>query len=357
MISFAIVGAGWRSEFYLRLGLLMPEQLELIGTVVRDSTRARRIESDYGVKTFETLSELIKFRQPNFVVVAVSWESNPEIVKELVAIGIPVLCETPPASTVTELRNLWASVGSADLVHVAEQYMFLPGHAARLNAINSDVIGSPTSVEISSTHGYHAVALMRGFLNSGFEETTVRTSSLSAPLIDPLSREGWNEDLTPQLSNTTISIIDFGNHKSGIYNFVDNQWHNQLRHRRIVIRGSAGEIVDDRVIALAEGPHLVRSDFRRYQLGHDLNLDGFDTEHISLNGKVLYLNPFLGLRLMDEEIAIATALTKMAKWVAGQGEGPYPLREACQDQLIALAIEESLKIGKAIQTSLESWAN
>jgi hypothetical protein len=33
------------------------------------------------------------------------------------------------------------------------------------------------------------------------------------------------------------------------------------------------------------------------------------------------------------------------------------LREACQDQLIALAIEESLKIGKAIQTSLESWAN
>ena len=48
----------------------------------------------------------------------------------------------------------------------------------------------------------------------------------------------------------------------------------------------------------------------RSQLGYDLNLDGYnDTEHISFDGDVVYRNPYLGIRLMDEEIALATLLT------------------------------------------------
>jgi len=240
-------------------------------------------------------------------------------------------------------------------VQVAEQYLYLPGHAARLTAIGQEAIGKPTSVEVSSTHGYHAVSIARGYLRAGFEPTTVNAHNFSAPLIDPLSREGWNDDLSARDRVTTIATIDFGGGKSAIYNFVENQWHNQLRRRRIVIRGSAGEIVDDTLIALTDGPIIVESEFRRYQLGHDLNLDGFDTEHISLNGRVVYMNPFVGLRLMDEEIAIATMLVRMAHWIAGTDTAPYPLREACQDHLISLAIDESALRGVPVTTERELW--
>lgn len=357
MTSYAVVGGGWRSEFFIRLGQLMPEKFELIGVVVRNSERAAQLQADFGVRVFQSTTALAQFARPDFVVVAVSWASNPEIVKEFVALGIPVLCETPPAPTVTELRSLWSAIGSQNLVQVAEQYLYLPGHAARLSAVKSGVIGLATSVEVSSTHGYHAVSMMRGFLECGYEPTEVNAQNFSAPLINPLLRDAWNEDLSPAPRTTTIATIDFGDGKSGLYNFVENQWHNQLRHRRIVIRGSAGEIVDNQLAALVTGPAIVDSEFRRYQLGYDLNLDGFDTEHISLNGKVLYKNPFIGLRLMDEEIAIATMMVAMKDWIAGSGGAPYPLRQACQDHLISLAIDESAQTRKTVQTEREIWAN
>jgi hypothetical protein len=118
---------------------------------------------------------------------------------------------------------------------------------------------------------------MRGFLKPGFEPTTITSRQFQAPLVDPLARAGWNDDLSPKNAKTTISLIDFGAGKSGLYNFVDNQWHNQLRHRRIVVRGSRGELVDDSVIRLTDGPAITTSRIERYQLGYDLNLDGYDT--------------------------------------------------------------------------------
>ena len=355
MTRFAVVGGGWRSEFYIRLGQLLPEKFELIGAVVRNQERAATLQADYGISIFESVDALLKFGKPDFVIVAVSWEANPEIVKELVEAGIPVLCETPPAPDLAALRSLWRAVGASELAQVAEQYLYLPAHAARLAAIKNGVIGTATSVEISSTHGYHAVGMARGFLQAGFGVARVQSNTFTAPLVDPLSREGWNGDLSAHPKTTTIATIDFGDGKSGLYNFVENQWHNQLRHRRIVIRGSSGEIVDNQVISLVDGPAIVESEFRRYQLGHDLNLDGFDTEHISLNGAVIYRNPFVGLRLMDEEIAIASMMVRVADWIKGESEAPYPLREACQDHLISLAIDESAKTGQAIETESEIW--
>ena len=357
MTTFAIVGGGWRSEFYIRLGQLLPEKFELIGVVARNSERAAELQADFGISIFESITALLQFSKPDFVIVAVSWSSNPSVVQEFVSLGIPVLCETPPAPDLQTLRELWSAVRGSDLVQVAEQYLYLPAHEARLKAVRAGAIGLPTSVEVSSTHGYHAVSMMRGCLGVGFEAAAISSHFFTAPLIDPLARDRWNEDLTPKDRTTTIAVIDFGESKSGVYNFVENQWHNQLRHRRIVIRGSSGEIVDNQLITLTDGPAIVESEFRRYQLGYDLNLDGFDTEHISLNGEVLYKNPFIGLRLMDEEIAIGTMMVRMADWIRGEGVAPYPLREASQDQLISLAIDESARIGVTVHTSREIWAN
>ena len=357
MTTIAIIGAGWRAEFYIRIAQLMPERFEIIGVVARKEDVRSSLAQEYGVQTFSSISELLSHKKPDYVVSSVSWDSNPSVVEELVSAGVYVLCETPPAPTLEGLQKLWAAVGSSGMVQVAEQYLSLPGHSSRLAITKSGVIGDVTSVELSSTHGYHAVSIMRGFLQSGFEPTTITTRQFQAPLVDPLSRNGFNTDLSPKNAKTTISLIDFGSGKSGVYNFVDNQWHNQLRHRRIVVRGSRGEIVDDSVIRLIEGPAITTSRIERYQLGYDLNLDGYDTEHLSFDGKVVFKNPFIGLRFMDEEIAIATLMVQMADWINGNAKAPYPLNEACQDHLVSLAIDESIALGKSVTTRKQDWAS
>ena len=357
MTKIAIIGAGWRSEFFIRIAQLLPEKFEIVGVVARKDEVRSALAERFGVQTYSSISQLLSKNKPDYAISSVSWDSNPSVVEELVSAGVYVLCETPPAPTLEGLQKLWAAVGSSEMVQVAEQYLSLPGHSARLAITESGVIGDVSSLELSSTHGYHAVSIMRGFLQSGFEPTTITTRQFEAPLVDPLSRNGFNADLSPKNAKTTISLIDFGSGKSGVYNFVDNQWHNQLRHRRIVVRGSRGEIVDDSVIRLVEGPAITTSRIKRYQLGYDLNLDGYDTEHLSFDGKVVFKNPFTGLRFMDEEIAIATLMAQMADWINGNAKAPYPLNEACQDHLVSLAIDESIALGKSITTAKQDWAS
>ena len=357
MTKIAIIGAGWRSEFFIRIAQLLPEKFEIVGVVARKDEVRSALAERFGVQTYSSISQLLSKNKPDYAISSVSWDSNPGVVEELVSAGVYVLCETPPAPTLEGLQKLWAAVGSSEMVQVAEQYLSLPGHSARLAITKSGVIGNVSSLELSSTHGYHAVSIMRGFLQSGFEPTTITTRQFEAPLVDPLSRNGFNADLSPKNAKTTISLIDFGSGKSGVYNFVDNQWHNQLRHRRIVVRGSRGEIVDDAVIRLIEGPAITTSRIERYQLGYDLNLDGYDTEHLSFDGRVVFKNPFTGLRFMDEEIAIATLMVQMADWINGNAKAPYPLNEACQDHLVSLAIDESIALGKSVTTAKQDWAS
>lgn len=354
-VRFGVVGAGWRAQYYLRLARLLPAQVEVVGLVGHTPDVAEQMARRWDVPIYGTLSELVKGQRPDFVVCAVPWGVTPGVVEAAVELGVPVLCETPPAPDLDGLRRLWQSVGASGLVQVAEQYPLMPSHASRLVLARSGAIGTVTSVQVSSTHLYHAVALMRAFLGARFEPATVSARTFVAPLINPLVKDAWTDDDQPKDAKTTIATIDFDG-KMGLYDFTDNQWHNQLRSRRIVIRGSAGEIVNDEVVRLLGPRTIVRSPLVRRQTGYDLDLDGFDTDHISVGDTILYRNAFPGLRLNDEEIAIGTMLTAMAAWRRDDGAPPYPLADGCQDHLVALAIEESASSGAPVTTSAEAWA-
>jgi predicted dehydrogenase len=323
---------------------------------VRRPESAERIAVAWGVPAYLSPAELVAAQRPGFVVSSVPWPVNPEVVGTLVEAGIPVLAETPPAPDAEGLRALWARVGERRLVQVAEQYLLMPGHAARRELVRRGVIGTPTSVQVSSTHGYHAVSMIRGLTGAGFGPVRVLASRHDAPLLDPLTRDGWTGAQEPQQAVTTLASLDFGEGRSGLYDFTDNQWHNRLRQRRIVIRGSLGEIVDDTVVRWGGPRTVLRSEIHRSQLGHDLNLDGFDTEHLAFDGAAVWRNPFLGLRLMDEEIAIAQLLLATAAWTQDAGPEPYPLAECCQDHLISLAIDRAAETGQPVTTGEEAWS-
>ncbi|MET8089855.1 Gfo/Idh/MocA family oxidoreductase [Micromonospora sp. NPDC005220] len=352
---FGIVGSGWRGEFFLRLARLLPERFRVTGVVTRTESRGAAVTAEWGVRTFRTTAELLAHERPDFVIVSVPWSVTPDATRELVAAGVPVLAETPPAPDLAGLRALWADVGDSGLVQVAEQYLLMPGHAARLALVRAGVLGEPTSVQISSTHLYHAVSLIRGLLGVGQESAEVSARTFVAPLANPLSPAGWSGDDTPQQLTTTLATIDFGG-RMGLYDFTDNQWWNPLRTRRLVVRGSRGELVDDRVVRLIDPTTPVESRLLRRQTGLDLNLEGLDLKHISFDGDVVYRNPFVGSGMSDDDIAVADIVARAGAWAREEGPAPYSLAEACQDHLISLAIEESARTGQPVVTAEEAWA-
>ena len=348
MTTFALIGSGWRAQMFLEVARAL-ETVHCEGVVVRTP---RSLD----VPTFTSLDACLRERRVDFVLTATPRPVTPGIIAAAVERGLPVLAETPPAADLDALRALWVAVGSSGLVQVAEQYPLMPTHAARAALVASGAIGEATQVQVSSTQHYHAVALIRSLLTAGRGPVTVRATRFTAPLVSPLSRAGWTDDEQAHPTTTTIATLDFGDARSGLYDFTENQTRNQLRFRRLTVRGSAGELHNDEVVRMTGARSLVRSPLVRRQTGHDLDLIGFDTEHISLGAEVLYRNPYPARRWMDEEIAMATLLERMGSWVRGESPEPYPLAEGAQDQQIALAIEEAADRGDTVTTSDEGWS-
>jgi predicted dehydrogenase len=348
--TFALAGFGFRAAAFHRVAQALPK-LRCVGAVVRAPERRT-----LPVPAFGDLEQCLREARPDFLVTAVPRAANPHIVADAVARGLPVLAETPPAPDLPGLRALWAAAGQTGLVQVAEQYPLMPAHAARLAAVRSGIIGTPTQVQVSSTQQYHAVSLVRGLLGVGHAPAVVRAVRTVAPLLDPLDRAGWTDDPQPKQATTTIAILEFGAGRSGVYDFTTGQTRNLLRFRRLLVRGTHGELHDDQIVHMPAPRAITRSPLVRRQTGHDLDLNGFDTETITLGGEVLYRNPYLGHRFNDDEIATATLLDAMADWVDGTGPPPYPLAEAAQDHLLALAIEQAADTGREITTTTEAWS-
>ncbi|AMM22502.1 oxidoreductase [Frondihabitans sp. PAMC 28766] len=351
-----MVGSGWRSSVFLRLAYALPERFRVTGVVTRRAEPGAEVEASWGVPTYRSFDDLLAVERPDFVVVSVPWAVTPELTRELVARGIPVLSETPPAPDLDGMRSLWADVGASRLVQIAEQYELLPSNAARLTLARDGVIGTPTGAHVSSTHLYHAVALMRAALGVGLEPATVVSHAFTAPLVDPITPAGWTQDSTPKDARSILSTIDFGAGRTGVYDFTDNQWWNPLRPDHLRIRGSAGEIDDDDVVRLADPVTPVISRLERAMSGQGMNYEGLDLTHVSFDGRVVFRNEFEGARLMDDDIAVATLLARMGAWIREDGAPPYPLAQGLHDHQIGLAIDEATASGLPVTTTREPWA-
>ena len=353
--SFGLVGTGWRSSVFLRMAYLMPDRFRATGVVARRADSGTIVEQDWGLPTFRTVEELLSVERPDFVIVSVPWQVTPELTARLVEQGIPVLAETPPAPDLPGLHALWSDVGGTGLVQVAEQYPLMPLHAARLAVVESGVIGKPTSVLVSSTHLYHAVALMRQFLSVDREPADVTAHTFTAELVDPITPTGWTHDTEARPAETTLAWIDFGSGRMGSYDFTENQWWNPVRPDHLMVRGSTGEIFDETVVRMADDVTPVTSRIERSMTGIGMNYEGLDFTHLSLDGQVVFRNQYEGGRLSDDDIAVATLLDQMGAWTRGEARPPYPLAEACHDHAIGLAIVEAAASGVRVAVDEQPW--
>ncbi len=225
--KFAIVGTGWRSEFFLRVAAELPGRFAVTGVHSRSAARREELARRFGTLAVGSVEEAAKQGEPDFVIVAVPWPAAPEITQQIVELGVAVLEETPPAPDLPMMRALWSRVGARDLVQVAEHNMFMPAHRARLRMVKEGLVGEPTSVQVTSNHLYHAVSIMRGLLDAGRGPTTVIANSVSTSLVEPIAFGGaFSDNPDPVPRTATLAILDFGGGRTGLYDFTENQWWN-----------------------------------------------------------------------------------------------------------------------------------
>jgi len=345
-IEFGIVGAGWRTEFYLRIARALPARFRITGVVVRNPEKRRPLEQAWGVRVCADSEELLK-TSPSFVVTSVSWASNPVLLKELSQRGIPILSETPPAPDLEQLREVIALTRKGAKIQVAEQYWAQPHHQACSEVIEQGLLGRPTQAQISVAHGYHGISLIRRFLGIGFERPRISGKRFLAPIVAGGGRQGPPASEQIRDSEQDIVFFDWGD-RLGVLDFTGDQYFGWIRNRRLLIRGERGEIVNDTVYYLKDFCTPIALGLRRDTTGANGNLEGFYLRGIQAGGEWVYSNPFAPAPLSDDEIAIATCLVRMEEYVR-TGRDFYPLAEACQDHYLSLLCQQAVQEGRELE--------
>jgi hypothetical protein len=354
LIQYGIVGAGWRSEFYLRIMKALPERFRIIGMVVRNPEKRSAFEKKWGVRTFAALDEMLARTSPSFVVTSVSWEANPSYLKELSARGIPVLSETPPAPDLPGLIAVNELTDSGARIQVAEQYHLQPHHAALRAVLAKGLIGAPSQAQVSVGHGYHGISLIRRFLGIGFEPPAITGLRFTSPIIVAPGKGGPQKDETVKDSIQEFYWLDFGD-RLGLLDFTDDQYFGWIRNTRILIRGERGEIINERVFYLKDHRTPIETQLVRRTAGVGSNLEGNYFQGYIASEEWVYHNPCAPASLADDEVAIASCLMKMDEYVR-TGKDFYPLAEASQDHYLYLLSQEAAREARTIQAERQPWA-
>lgn len=354
--SFAIVGGGWRAEFYMRIAKAMPDQFRIHTMLVRDEEKGKKIEEQWTIPTVRTLDALIaQAEQFDFVVVSVAKAVAQDIILQLTTHDVPVLAETPPATDLAGLKQLYHTLPKHARLQIAEQYLFQPLHAARIKLARSGKLGDISHVQMSVAHDYHGISLIRQLLGVGFEQVTIRGEQIQAVVARGPSRDGDPQEGGLVETSQQLVTLRFGD-KLAVYDFTRDQYFSWIRRSRILIRGSLGEIVNDEASYLLDYATPVHVDLRRVDKGQGGNLEGYYHKGIVAGEQWLYVNPTAPARLSDEEIAIATTLLKMADYVSGKAPSFYSFADAAQDQYLSLLMQQAIETGEVVVSSRQPWS-
>lgn len=334
MIKYGLVGAGWRSEFYLRIADLLPDTFKVSGIYIRNRQKREEFSKKYNVPIFDTLEKLLQ-TDYDFIVSCVNKAGICDTVRELAGKNIPLLTETPIGTSLKEIDDFLCEIKPDWRVQVAEQFHFQPRNQAIKAIIDSGILGEITQVQLSCCHDYHAASLIRFFLNTGDEMPEASSFTLPDTVNRYNSRAGLLSETETVTAEEKFVVLRFKD-KTALYDFNYEQYFSDIRRSRILIRGTNGEILNNECTYLKNGlPHSFS--LRRNSYGANESLDGFTLVNITAEGKVVYENPFKCARLSDEEIAIATCLLNMKKYLE-TGISFYSLKDAAIDSKIFLSV-------------------
>ena len=123
MIKYGIIGAGWRSEFYLRIAALMPDTFKVSGIYIRNKQKQSEFSKKYNAPIFDTLEELLE-TEFDFIFSCVNKSGICDTVRELAGKNIPVLTETPIGTSVSEIDDFLCEIKPDWRVQVASSFIF-----------------------------------------------------------------------------------------------------------------------------------------------------------------------------------------------------------------------------------------
>lgn len=360
---FIIIGSGWRSLYYVRIAKAMPDILRLDAMYCRTQEKADKMAEEFSIHTTTSIEECVGYK-PDFAVVAVNKTSICDVSIEWMDRGITVLSETPAALDMDSLKKLYRYHMSDDKTDkkqvVAEQYREYPYNKARINLVNSGVLGDISCLNISIAHEYHGFSLIRAYLGIKPDENyTVSGKIYEFPTTQTLTRYDKFTDGRTAPKKRCVAVFEFESEKVAWYDFDSEQYRSPIRKNMIKVQGVRGELINNELYYLDENnvgrKETIVTDINKVMTGNgNPNLAQVnEIKKIAFGDKILY-EPVWGLRgLSEDETAIATLMCKTAEYSRGQALPPYSLENALADAYAAILLDEAVRTSNKVSSCIE----
>lgn len=311
-LRLGFVGGGHRvASVYHSAVKAMGGKVEVVGSVTNSEEGAARIRSETGWFADTNLPDFVSKKEPELLVVVVPSGVIDTQYPSYLDLGVPLLFETPFAWNEIAGRKLLKAINSErKLVGVAEQFPFFPEAQFRQMLIESGQLGNIRQAENRmAIYDYHAMAVLRTHIGRG--RRPQRAQGMIAA--------------GPDLLRGTIVTEDGGiitHEYSPVY--FDQAFKAE---GEILVIGDAGWIAGDHVFFERKSKAPMRSRISRTVVGDDLVSLSVDTP----DGELLWENPYYGLQLSDEQIAVSEILNGMIAAVRNSGVPPYRPEDALTD--------------------------
>lgn len=360
---FIIIGSGWRSLYYVRIAKAMPDILRLDAMYCRTQEKADKMAEEFSIHTTTSIEECVGYK-PDFAVVAVNKTSICDVSIEWMDREITVLSETPAALDMDSLKKLYRYHMSDDKTDkkqvVAEQYREYPYNKARINLVNSGVLGDISCLNISIAHEYHGFSLIRAYLGIKPDENyTVSGKIYEFPTTQTLTRYDKFTDGRTAPKKRCVAVFEFESGKVAWYDFDSEQYRSPIRKNMIKVQGVRGELINNELYYLDENnvgrKETIVTDINKVMTGNgNPNLAQVnEIKKIAFGDKILY-EPVWGLRgLSEDETAIATLMCKTAEYSRGQALPPYSLENALADAYAAILLDEAVRTSNKVSSCIE----
>ncbi len=334
MITYLIVGSGYRAEYFGRIAQTYPELFRAM-FLCRSQEKTERMKAHTGIRATMKEKEALAFH-PDFIVIAVDRGHMAETAIKWSGMGFPVLTETPVGETEEQLETLIRLAADGAKISCCEQYHRQPLLAKGLSMIEEGYIGTPSSMYISLLHDYHAASLIRRALKiSPFEGYTVYGSALEESVTETDSRTEAILDGRVTTARRMQAMISFQSGKQAIYDFCPVQYRSYIRSRHLIVRGERGEWSDN-IVSWVDGDHQPQKTFLLPEISEKYRC----LDNQALRDRRRNWQGDLAPDTVQDEFAIATMLLDMADYVRG-GESPYGLHEAIADARFWKVLEQA----------------
>ncbi len=351
-IRYAVVGTGWRALFFIRAAKNLPELFEVTGVLTRTKERAEQFEKEHGVKTFTDMDEMLKTK-PEFVVSCVTRSAITGVTLELMERGVNVLSETPLANdeqSLLKVYETWKRKGVT--LQLAEQYFLYPSHEARAALVRKGLLGEVSSCALSLIHEYHALSMMRVYLNADDAGAVIHAVGDTRDIVSTGDRSGVLTDGKVGFEHRVFARIAYANGKLGLYDFSGTQYHSEIRSNHLRILGDRGEIFDDEVRWVPEDNRPMRA-----RLEYRKDVATGTVRAIDFNGERVYENTFrCDVAMSEDDIAVSCVIKGMGEAVR-EGKLFYPMKDCFRDGYYTWLLQEAERNGEAMQAKPMPWDN